>query len=151
LEAIKVSHAIKYGANATDQEKEIMSNEIASYIDQCYKAEQEEKFKDVYVTDHASPDVKYLSKSEDEDEDLYAYQQSIDEYNNDTSEGAVYTPKKAISPKSSLMQRLFDPFAESTRNEDGTIIYQLEEKELKDFKLDDEATMRAQYEQMKAK
>lgn len=37
------------------------------------------------------------------------------------------------------MQRLFDPFADSQRNEDGTIIYQLEEKELKDFNLNDEA------------
>lgn len=49
------------------------------------------------------------------------------------------------------MQRIFDPFAESTRNEDGTIIYNLEENELKDFQLDNEETMRAKFEQMKSK
>ena len=49
------------------------------------------------------------------------------------------------------MLKLFDPFAESTRNEDGTIIYTLEDKELGDFKLDDEAAMRGQYEKSKSK
>jgi len=81
-----------------------MANEISAYIDECYKAEQGEKLKDVYVTDHSSPDIKYLSKSEEEDEDLYAYQKSIDEYNDDNSAGAVYTPKAPIYPKSSMMQ-----------------------------------------------
>lgn len=128
-----------------------MADEISAYIDECYKAEQGEKLKDVYVTDHSSPDIKYLSKSEEEDEDLYAYQKSIDEYNDDNSAGAVYTPKAPIYPKSSMMQKLFDPFAESTRNEDGTIIYNLEEKELVGYSLDDEAVMRAQYEQAKSK
>ena len=47
------------------------------------------------------------------------------------------------------MQRIFDPFAESTRNEDGTIIYNLEDNELRDFKLDDEETLRAKFEHMK--
>lgn len=59
-----------------------MASEISNYIDECYKVEQDDKLKDVYVTDHSDSTKKYLSKSEEEDEDLYAYQKSIEEYNN---------------------------------------------------------------------
>ena len=65
LESLKVTHAIKYGKDATDKQKEIMNSEISNFIDECYKVEQAEKLKDVYVTDHSSPDIKYLSKSEE--------------------------------------------------------------------------------------
>jgi hypothetical protein len=85
--------------------------------------------KDVYVTDHSTPTTKYLSKSDEEDEELLNYQKAMEDYNESTS-GVFKTPKKSKYPKSSLMQRLFDPFAESTRDENGTIIYTVEEKEL---------------------
>ena len=45
-----------------------MASEIANYIDECYKVEQEEKLKDVYVTDHSVKETKYLTKSDEEDE-----------------------------------------------------------------------------------
>jgi hypothetical protein len=49
------------------------------------------------------------------------------------------------------MQKLLDPFAESTRDEEGTIIYTVEDKEMDSFKLKDEDFMKAAYEQMKSK
>lgn len=58
-----------------------MASEIANYIDECYKVEQEEKLKDVYVTDHSVKETKYLTKSDEEDEELYSYQKALEEYN----------------------------------------------------------------------
>ena len=78
-------------------------------------------------------------------------QQSLEEYNAATSAEAVFTPKKPIYEKGSLMQKLLDPFAESTRDEEGTIIYTVEDKEMDSFKLKDEDFMKAAYEQMKSK
>jgi len=49
------------------------------------------------------------------------------------------------------MQKLLDPFAESTRDQEGTIIYTVEEKEMDNFKLKDEDFMKAAFEQMKSK
>lgn len=98
--------------------------------------------KDVYVTDHSSPTTKYLSKSEQEDEDLENYKKAMEEYN-ESSTGVFVTPKKSKYPKSSLMQKLFDPFAESTKDENGTIIYTVEEKELNDFDLGNTDKLRA--------
>lgn len=83
---------------------------------------------------------------EEEDEDFYNYQKSLEEYNNDTSSEAVFTSKKAIYEKGSLMQRIMDPFAESKRDEEGSILYTVEDKELKNFKLDDDAFLRAQFD-----
>ena len=43
------------------------------------------------------------------------------------------------------MQKMFEPFAGSTKGEDGAIEYTLEEKELASMKLDDEAELRKLY------
>jgi hypothetical protein len=123
-----------------------MGDELAKYIDDCYQVEKEEKLRDVYVTDHSEPENKSLSMGEEEDEDFYNYQKSLEEYNNDTSSEAVFTSKKAIYEKGSLMQRIMDPFAESKRDEEGSILYTVEDKELKNFKLDDDAFLRAQFD-----
>lgn len=151
LEVIKMNHALTYGPNASDKQRQAMQNEISKYITDCYQAEQDVKLKDVYVTDHSPVEEKYVSNGEEEDEDFFAYQQSLEEYNADTSAEAVFTPKKPIYEKGSLMQKLLDPFAESTRDEEGTIIYTVEDKEMDSFKLKDEDFMKAAYEQMKSK
>jgi len=44
------------------------------------------------------------------------------------------------------MQKIMDPFAESIRDEEGSIVYTVEDKELSSFKLNDDAFMKAQFE-----
>ena len=151
LEVLKINHVLKYGNNATEEEKKHMGDELAKYIDDCYQVEKEEKLRDVYVTDHSVVEQKYLSSGDDEDEDFYNYQKSLEEYNNDVSSEAVFSNKKAIYEKGSLMQKIMDPFAESIRDEEGSIVYTVEDKELSTYKLDDEAFMKAQFELQKTK
>lgn len=98
--------------------------------------------RDVYVTDHTPVDKKHMTTSEEEDEDFYAYQKALEEYDNEPAE-KVYTSRKAKYTKGSILQKVLDPFAESHRDEEGTIIYTLEDKELAQYKLNDEAHMRS--------
>lgn len=128
-----------------------MKNEIANYITDCYQVEKDDKLKDVYVTDHVPVDEKFISNNEEEDEDFFAYQQALDAYNADSSSEAVFSSKKAIYEKGSLMQKLLDPFAESKRDEEGTIIYTVEDKEMDSYRLADEAFMKESFDMMKTK
>ena len=128
-----------------------MTNEIQNYITDCYNVEKDVKLKDVYVTDHVPVVEKLVSNNEEEDEDFFAYQQSLDAYNADLSSKAVFSAKKPIYEKGSLMQKLLDPFAESKRDEEGTIIYTVEEKEMDSYRLADETFMKESFELMKTK
>lgn len=49
------------------------------------------------------------------------------------------------------MQKLLDPFAESKRDEEGTIIYTVEDKEMDSYRLADEAFMKESFDMMKTK
>lgn len=84
---------MKYGPNATEAQKVHMNAELSKYIDDCYDKEKEVKLNDVYVTDHSEVEQKYLSSGDDEDEDFYNYQKSLEEYNNDVSSDAVFSNK----------------------------------------------------------
>ena len=54
--------------------------------------------------------------------------------------------------KGSLLQRMIDPFAGAPKDENGTIMYTVEEKELEELLLyGDEAKLRAQFEAYKSK
>jgi len=151
LEVLKINHAMTYGPNATEAQKVHMNAELSKYIDDCYDKEKELKLNDVYVTDHSEVEQRYLSSGDEEDEDFYNYQKSLEEYNNDVSSDAVFSNKKAIYEKGSLMQKIMDPFAESIRDEEGSIVYTVEDKELSSFKLDDDAFMKAQFVLQKTK
>jgi|APSaa5957512535_1039671.scaffolds.fasta_scaffold47834_2 hypothetical protein len=66
-----------------------MTNELSDYIQRCYDYEHEQKFEDVYITDHVPIDKKSLSESKSEEQEFYNYQKSIDEYNADTTQATV--------------------------------------------------------------
>lgn len=147
LEALKIDQALKYGNSPTDQEKEAMKSQISKYITDCYDAEKAEKFKDVYVTDHEPVEPKYTTAGDDEDQDYFDYQQAMDEYNADSKSTFRHVGKKQHYPKGSLMQKIMDPLAGATTDDDGALHYYLEDKELK-F-VDNESLLRVQYEKLK--
>ena len=39
----------------------------------------------MYVTDHVAVEQKYVTSSEEEDNDFYDYQKAIDDYNSDSA------------------------------------------------------------------
>ena len=47
------------------------------------------------------------------------------------------------------MQRILDPLGDCVKDEDGALMYTVDDKELNSFKLDNEEAMRAEYEELK--
>jgi len=73
LEVIKMRQSKRYGLYPTPAQRDEMTNEIAAYIDDCYQHEKDVKYEDVYVTDHTPVEKKFVTNSEADDEDFYAY------------------------------------------------------------------------------
>lgn len=103
--------------------------------------------KDVYVTDHKAEAKKYLTNGEEEDQDFYDYEQSLKDYYaaGSASSGAAGSGKYA---RGSLMQRIVDPFAGSTRDAEGSIVIEVTDQELAAEQLDSEERMRQRYERV---
>jgi|TARA_B110000305_G_C19389170_1_gene613881 hypothetical protein len=70
-----------------------MKAQLNNYIHDCNKYEEMQKLSDVYVTDHVAEDPKLNTASEEEDQDFYDYQKSLEEYNSDAA--PAFTPSGA--------------------------------------------------------
>jgi hypothetical protein len=94
--------------------------------------------KDVYVTDHSVVEKKYITSSEPEEEEFFNYEKSVEEYNNDIPEVKTFGKNPPKYPVGSLLQKIIDPFAGASRDENGTILYTISEKEMESKNLNDE-------------
>lgn len=82
----------------------------------------------MYVTKHEPRDKKYFTISPEEDQIFYRYKKSVEEYNSSIfTERAKPAQKYA---KGSLLQKMLDPMAGAVRQENGAILYTIEDKEL---------------------
>ena len=127
-----------------------MKAELGNYIHECEKYEEMEKLNDVYVTDHVPIEPKLNTMSEEEDQDFYDYHKSLDEYNSDAA--PAFTPSKSSRyDRGSLMQRIMDPFAHATKDENGAILYHVSEKDMSHLDLDNEEVLKEEYERLKSK
>jgi hypothetical protein len=93
LEHLKMEQAMKFGNQPTDAERDYMKAQLNNYIHDCNKYEEMQKLSDVYVTDHVAEDPKLNTASEEEDQDFYDYQKSLEEYNSDAA--PAFTPSGA--------------------------------------------------------
>jgi len=87
--------------------------------------------KDVYITDHKAKPAKFNTTNAKEDEQFYKYHQSLQQYNTETNN----TPRisqfeSGRFERGSLAQRVFEPLAGAKRNENGTLVYEVLDKEL---------------------
>ena len=101
--------------------------------------------KDVYITDHKAKPAKFNTTNAKEDEQFYKYHQSLQQYNTETNN----TPRisqfeSGRFERGSLAQRVFEPLAGAKRNENGTLVYEVLDKELS-YGLE-EARLRSQFE-----
>lgn len=101
------------------------------------------KFDNVYVTDHIAQTDKLLTHSEEEDIAFYNAKMKLAAYKAKAPQPVVPKPKRKYE-LGSLMQRVFDPMAGATKNEEGTLVYEMQDKEIA-VKLDEEV-LRKQYE-----
>ena len=84
--------------------------------------------KDVYITDHVKKAEKFLTFSEEEDEHFFKYSQALNNYK--VSDFVKPKPTKGKYERGSLAQRIFDPLAGARRNENGTLVYEVVDKEV---------------------
>jgi hypothetical protein len=103
LEILKIQQMNKYGLFPTPEQKDTMTNELAAYVDASENYEKSQKYDDVYVTDHKPVEKKVISNNEEEDAELYAYQQSIDDYNNDSTEVSVFGVRNGKYERGTLL------------------------------------------------
>lgn len=105
----------------------------------------------MYVTDHVAKDKIVISNSEEEDSDLYQYKQAVDDYNNDDSSVSVIGVRNGAYERGTLMQRALDPFSGAGRDENGTIVLKVIDKDLKHQDIDNEEALRAEYANLNSK
>jgi hypothetical protein len=81
LEALKMRQVVRYGQNPNELQRKDMQEELTNYVESCYDYEELRQLDNVYVTDHQPVAPKYTTENEDEDQEFYDYQRSIEEYN----------------------------------------------------------------------
>lgn len=85
--------------------------------------------KDVYVTDHKYKAPKLNTLSEDEDVDFYNYQQSLLDYQKSAEPVRVSIYESGRYERGSLLQKMFEPLAGARRNDDGTLVFAMTDKD----------------------
>jgi len=128
-----------------------MTNEMEAYIADCERFDKGQKFNDVYVTDHVPEDKKVISNSEEEDAELYNYSKAVDDYNNDDSDVKVFGVNRGRYERGSVMQRALDPFSGAGRDENGTIILEIIDKDIAHEGLENEEGLRAEFANLNSK
>jgi len=141
----------KYGLFPTPEQKDAITNELEAFVTSCENFEKSQKYSDVYVTDHKPVERKVISNSEEEDSELYQYNQSVEDYNNDSSSVSVFGVRNGKYERGTLLQRALDPFSGAGRDENGTIILEVNDKDLAHEGLDSEEGLRAEYANLNSK
>lgn len=150
LQMILMEQIAKYGNQPTDQQRHESEQQVGAYIAACYEHEKLMKLKDVYITDHKPVEKKKVTYSEEEDQDFFDYEKAVEEYNNDTSDLPSLETKRSRYERGSLLQKVFEPFAFADRDENGTIIYKVEDSEIKNYHQSEES-LRKTWEAYKEK
>jgi hypothetical protein len=152
LESLKAKHARLYGSLPSEKEREVMRLELIQYIESCYEFEELKKMEDVYVTDHKPIPRKYLTNSDQEDEDFFEYQQSLEAYNSDgAAPNKIFGSSKPEYARGSVLQRALDPFFGSGRDELGTIVVNIDDRDLASYRLNDVERVKAEFDALRDK
>lgn len=141
----------KYGIFPTEAQKDAMTNEMEAYVTAAENFEKSSKYDDVYVTDHQAVEKKVVTGSEEEDAEAYAYSQAVEDYNNDDSSSGVFGVRHGRYERGTLLQRALDPFAGAGRDENGTIILAVTDKDIAHENCDNEEALRAEYTNLNSK
>jgi hypothetical protein len=130
LENIKIKHALvpNYGDAQTIRSE---YNEIYEYLNWVQAEQNKEELKNVYVTDHKFKAPKLNTLNEDEDVDFYNYQQSLNDYQKTSDPVRVSQFESGRYERGTLLQKIFEPLAGARRNDDGTLVFQMTDKDFK--------------------
>lgn len=140
---------MKYGNVPDAEAREKITAELNAYVEACYKHEEELQLKDVYVTDHKKVEPKRTTGGSEEDEDFFQYQQAVDDYNNNIPTQVIQGQEKSLYERGTMIQRMLDPFYGAGTDENGTILFQVTDKDLAHLDLENEAKLRREFENIK--
>ena len=112
-----------------DSTRAAMKSEVESFLSKAWKAVNDEKLEDLYLTKHEAKAKKYSTLGKSEDEAFFAYKQSLAEYNNDIPQ-RTYGRDHLKYAKGTLLQKILDPLANAPRLENGALFYEVEDCEL---------------------
>ena len=145
FEALKMQQAIEHRPGDKLQYDE-HTRQIEDFLAKAEEKMHEEQLKDVYTTDHTPKQKKFSTTSEEEDLQYYNYMKSLEDYNRkyDGSSTPLNLRSSGKYERGSLLQKMFEPLAGSTRLDNGSIYLEINDKDL--GSLTDEAKARQLYE-----
>ena len=150
FERLKLKHARELRAGDLAQ-RDQQTREVEAFLADAKQQMAANEMKDVYVTDHKHKAPQYSTLSEDEDVQYYNYVRSVQAYNNQAparnAKDAGNQFESGRFARGSFLQRALEPLAGATKLENGTLFYEVQEKEIASQL--DEARLRKVYEQSK--
>ncbi len=129
LEQIKLRHALNPN-NGDPRAIRAEYQELYDYFNWVKVEQQKEAMKDVYVTDHKYRAPKLHTLSEEEDAQFHAYMQSLESYQKAPKPARVSQFESGKYPRGSLRQKLFEPLAGARRNAEGTLVFEMSERDV---------------------
>lgn len=94
---------------------------------------KERELRDVYVTDHTPKVKKFSTLNEGEDREYYNYVRQVEDYNEKIAKKSMRPVDRVRSGRyelGSLQQIVFEPLAAAVPLENGSLFYELQEKEI---------------------
>jgi len=126
-----------------------MKSEIQAFLAHTKQQMLEREMHDVYVTDHKHIAKKFSTLSAEEDMEYYNYVRSLEGYNQAPAQSTrVSQFNSGRFEKGTMKQRIFEPLAGAQKLANGTLFYEVSEKELSAELNEDK--MRAAFDRMKA-
>jgi hypothetical protein len=132
LEAVKMRHALLRRPFDKHQEKQF-KQEIENYLSWVEQQQIEHEMRDVYITNHEPRDKKFATTSQEDDQQFFNYQRSLQEYQNAPGLTAATALKPSTGgryERGSLLQKVLEPLAAARRLENGTLLYDVEDQDL---------------------
>ena len=146
FETLKMKHAAEFRPGDLAQRDQHKS-EVIAFLRKTDEAMRASEMKDVYVTDHQPVAKKYVTLSEEEDQEYYNYLRQLEDYNAQPSSTRVSRYESGRYERGSLKQRIFEPLAGARKLENGTLFYEVSDAEIAD--LVDEGRLRKQFDNLK--
>lgn len=147
LELIKGKHYLVRAPN-NKAVKASQKAEIQNYLAWVREQQEMDYLKDVYTTDNKVKTPKYNVNNEKELDAFIRYQQDLEAYNADVEQKAQPAKKLGKYRKGSLAQRIFEPLIDAERDENGTLVVNVDACEIRNV---DEESLRKAYENARDK
>jgi hypothetical protein len=129
LEQIKLRHAKIMRPNDPAQQRQF-KQEVMSYIAHAYEQDQGAAMENVFVTDHKLVPKKYSTLSEEEDAHFYRIEQDLAAHEERVGKINLTRESRGRYERGSLAQVVFEPLAGATKDENGTTVYRMTEREV---------------------